>query len=66
MNIIRYYKEKEFNEIPKKNLLDFVRIHRNTEREIVESWERHFESVGSPYAIEIKGKEMILWKERRV
>ena len=66
MNIIRYHKEKEFNGIPKKNLIDFVRIHSNTEREIVESWEQHFKSVGSPYAIEIKGKEMILWKERQV
>jgi len=66
MNIIRYHKEKEFNEIPKKNLMDFVTVHSGRDRGVIDTWERHFKSVNVPFGVESIGKELVLWKERRV
>jgi len=57
VNIIRYHKEEEFKLIKEKNLIDFVRIH---------SGEKHFRSVAVPFGVEAIGKDLILWKERRV
>ena len=65
MNIIRYHKEEEFNAIPEKNLIDFVRIQYGRERDVMDTWEKHFREVGSPFAVEAIGRELILWKERR-
>jgi len=66
MNIIRYHKEKEFKTIPEKNLIDFVHTLYGRERYIVDTWEKHFRSVNVPYAVEVRGRELILWKERKV
>ena len=65
MNIIRYHKEEEFKLIQEKNLIDFVRIQYGRERYVMDTWEKHFRSIGVPYGIEAIGKETILYKERR-
>ena len=73
MNIIRYHKEKEFKLIKEKNLMDFVRIQYGRERDVMDTWEKHLSTVltdfspgaGVPFGIETRGKETILWKERR-
>jgi len=46
--------------------MDFVHIHLGRERYIIDSWEKHFKEVGSPFGVEAKGKDLILWKERRI
>jgi len=66
MNIIRYHKEEEFKLIKEKNLIDFVRIHSGREHYIIDTWEKHFRSVAVPFGVEAIGKDLILWKERRV
>ena len=65
MNIVRYNKEKEFNLIPKKELMDLVTVEERTEASIMRSWEAYLSKAGVPFAIEKDWKRLILWKERR-
>jgi len=53
-DIIKHFMTKEFNEIPKYKLVDFLPLIvtiRPREMAILESWEEHFRSVKVPYAI---------------
>ena len=77
MNIIRSYQKAEFDKIPRENLIAFLGAGRRSriqcldptnanDMKILRSWEKHFQKVGSPYAIEMKGTVLYLWKERRI
>lgn len=52
--IIRRYKMKEFEMIPKNKLVDFIpaiRGNHTPELNILETWENHFRCVGAPYVV---------------
>jgi len=50
--ILRYHKRAEFDMIRQERLVDIVGdCYSNADLEILESWERHFKSVGTPFAV---------------
>ena len=50
--ILRYHKQAEFEKIWHEKLVDVVGdCYTQDHIEILESWERHFESVGTPFAV---------------
>jgi len=69
-DIVKVYKEKEFNKIPKNKLIDIIQKVSVNEQPILESWEKHFQGVNVPYAIvnmlNFDGKTTTksLWKEK--
>ena len=72
--IIRYYQVDEFKKIPSKKLMDFLPniSAEQHNQSILETWEKHFQSMGIPYAIEkykstkSRGAYYRLIKERRI
>ena len=77
-DVVRYHLPESFNEIPKSRLMDELPRIYSTENWIMQNWEAHFQSVGTPYAVamyedEYDGKSRkrkvlrwALWKQRRV
>jgi len=66
--ILRYYKQDEFEKIPLGNLVDIVGDFYTTgSMELLESWERHFKSVGTPFCVtrSASGNHKI-WKRNEV
>ncbi len=73
--IVRYYREKEFLQIPENRLIDIIPIiaKARPELSILESWEKHFQNLKIPYCVKekpgwVQGKVapvLSLWKERR-
>jgi hypothetical protein len=68
-----------FGDIPERLLLDFLPRMYQRDVVVMQSWQRYFESIGTPYAItktletykDDRGREKvgdlyILWKELRV
>lgn len=80
-NIIRSYKRKEFDKIPKDRLIKFLgasknsiwlRLMKNNARDmkILKSWEDWFRGKGlstrkSPYVIQEDDKVLYMWIERK-
>ena len=71
---VYYYDYDNFMKIPNSKLIDFVTIRGNVEKDCLETWERHLQSVKTPYAIALyidrqadrSIKRRVLWKEQRV
>lgn len=80
-NIIRDYKRKEFDKIPKKNLLKFLGAPKNSralrlmkndalDMKILKSWENWFQGKGlstqkNPYVIQESDGILYMWVERK-
>lgn len=80
-NIIRSYKRKEFDKIPKDRLIKFLGAPKNSttlrlmknnakEMKILKSWEDWFQGKGlstvkRPYVIQEGDKVLYLWIERK-
>ena len=78
-NIIRSYKRKEFDKIPKDRLIKFLGAPKNStslrlmknnanHMKILESWEDWFQGKGlstrkRPYVIQEGDKVLYMWKE---
>ena len=71
-DVIEYYDEDGFNEIPQNDLMDFLPRIYKSELADLDVWENHLKSVKRPYAItEHKTQysdrtttHFSLWKER--
>lgn len=74
-NVVRYHKEEEFKQINQDDLIDIVHdIITKLDHNLLNTWERHFQSCGEPYAITQQTRldktyrlvEKRLWKRRVV
>jgi len=78
-SVIDYYKKNQFLKIADRYLMDFLPDIYESELHILKSWEKHFKSIGTPYAITTTtrkykddrgrpriAKLLVLWKERRI
>jgi hypothetical protein len=73
-DVIKIYRGKEFNKIPKDKLMEILHNFSSSEKDQkrLATWKKHFEDQGIPYTIiQVKdhdGKAITksIWKERLV
>ena len=49
----------------KKDRIKRLMVYNSEDMDILKTWEDHFKLYDIPYAVEQKGDELYLWKERR-
>ena len=59
--VIEYYKKEEFKKIPTDKLIDEIPTIHRYDLDALETWKKHFQSVGRPYAVTEGKKERLIW-----